>query len=46
LTEISVSIWKNEIESIREHYARFGDKLPPELADQLSALKKRLGSFN
>jgi hypothetical protein len=25
LTEISASIWKKEIESIKEYYARFGD---------------------
>ncbi len=35
--------WKNEIESIREHYARFGDRFPAELKKELSDLEKRLG---
>jgi len=35
--------WKREIASIREHYARFGDRLPRELADELAALERRLG---
>jgi phosphoenolpyruvate carboxykinase (GTP) len=35
--------WKLQLPSLREHYAKFGDKLPPELAEELSALAKRLG---
>jgi phosphoenolpyruvate carboxykinase (GTP) len=34
--------WKNEFASIKEHYAKFGDKLPAELVDQLNALEVRL----
>ena len=34
--------WLQEVESIRAHYARFGDKLPGELTAQLAALEKRL----
>jgi len=34
--------WIKEIESIDEHYAKFGSKLPKELTEQLDALKKRL----
>ena len=34
--------WLKEIEMIKEHYARFGDKLPTELTAQLSALEERL----
>jgi len=34
--------WLAEIESIKEHYARFGDRLPKELNEQLSALEARL----
>ncbi len=34
--------WLKEVASIREHYARFGDRLPKELADELDALEKRL----
>ena len=34
--------WKNEFASIKEHYAKFGDKLPAELVEQLNALEVRL----
>ena len=33
----------NEIESIREHYARFEETLPEALSDELAALEARLG---
>ena len=36
--------WLEEIEPIREFYARFGDRLPPELTAQLDALEQRLRS--
>ncbi len=36
--------WMAEIELIREHFARFGEKLPSELAAQLDSLKKRLAA--
>ncbi len=36
--------WLREIASIREHYAKFGDKLPQELNDQLEQLEQRLRS--
>ena len=32
-----------KLPSIREHYATFGDRLPKQLADELSALERRLG---
>ena len=34
--------WKKEVESIKEHYKKFGEKLPKALAEQLVALEKRL----
>jgi phosphoenolpyruvate carboxykinase (GTP) len=34
--------WLKEIELIKEHYAIFGTKLPPELKAELDALEKRL----
>lgn len=34
--------WLNEIQSIREHYERFEDKLPQALNDELEALETRL----
>ncbi|MDP7346999.1 MAG: phosphoenolpyruvate carboxykinase (GTP) [Phycisphaeraceae bacterium] len=34
--------WLEEVPSIREHYAQFGDKLPAALKEQLDALEQRL----
>ncbi|MDI6870548.1 MAG: phosphoenolpyruvate carboxykinase (GTP) [Bacillota bacterium] len=36
--------WKAEVESIKEHYARFGAKLPQELKAQLADLEARLAT--
>jgi phosphoenolpyruvate carboxykinase (GTP) len=35
--------WKAQLPQVREHFARFGDRLPAELAEQLRALEERLG---
>ena len=42
LLNVDVEEWLNEIESIREHYARFEETLPEELSDELDALETRL----
>jgi phosphoenolpyruvate carboxykinase (GTP) len=42
LLKVDKQKWLNEVASIREHYAKFGDKLPKELHAQLDALEKRL----
>jgi phosphoenolpyruvate carboxykinase (GTP) len=42
LLKVDVEEWKKEVASIREHYAKFGSKLPQELAAQLDELEKRL----
>ncbi|MEL7158881.1 MAG: phosphoenolpyruvate carboxykinase (GTP) [Actinomycetota bacterium] len=42
LLEVDPEGWKQEIALIKEHYAVFGDRLPPELAAQLQALEQRL----
>ena len=34
--------WLKEVESIKEHYAKFGDRMPKALYDQLAALEARL----
>jgi phosphoenolpyruvate carboxykinase (GTP) len=44
LLQVDSEQWKAEIPSIREHYEKFGDKLPPELAAQVDALEERLKS--
>ncbi|NNN20400.1 MAG: phosphoenolpyruvate carboxykinase (GTP), partial [Acidimicrobiales bacterium] len=43
LLEVDDSDWRNEIPSIEEHYAKFGDKLPKALRVELENLKSRLG---
>ena len=42
LLNVDIEEWLKEIESIREHYKRFGDKLPKALSDELIALEARL----
>jgi phosphoenolpyruvate carboxykinase (GTP) len=35
--------WKHQLPQMREHYAKFGDRLPEELKRQLDALEASLG---
>ncbi len=42
LLGVDVRGWLHEIPLIREHYARFGDRLPAELARELEDLEQRL----
>ena len=42
LLDVDKEEWLNEIESIREHYARFEERLPKALSDELNALEARL----
>jgi phosphoenolpyruvate carboxykinase (GTP) len=42
LLKVDPGEWLPEIEPIREFYAQFGGKLPPELARQLDGLEERL----
>ena len=34
--------WLNEVKGIKEHYAKFGDRLPAALSAELAALESRL----
>jgi phosphoenolpyruvate carboxykinase (GTP) len=43
LLRVDVAEWRDEVPLIREHYRRFGDRLPVELAEQVDALERRLG---
>ena len=36
--------WLKEVESIKEHYAKFGDRMPKALYAQLEALEARLNA--
>jgi phosphoenolpyruvate carboxykinase (GTP) len=42
LLKVDKEKWLNEVASIREHYAKLGDKLPAEMTRQLDALEARL----
>jgi phosphoenolpyruvate carboxykinase (GTP) len=42
LLRVDAKGWLAEMNSIREHFAQFGDKLPAELGKQLDALETRL----
>ncbi len=42
ILEVDKDLWKNEIAGIEEFYAKFGDKLPKELAKELDTLKNNL----
>ncbi|MGI6354979.1 MAG: phosphoenolpyruvate carboxykinase (GTP) [Lentisphaerae bacterium] len=43
LLEVDVQGWKDVVPQIEEHFAKFGDRLPKEMTQQLEALKARLG---
>ena len=42
LLSVDKDLWKEEAKGIHEFYAKFGDRLPKELSNQLEALEKRL----
>ena len=42
LLDVDVNLWKEEVAGIKEFYAKFGDKLPADLNNQLAALEDRL----
>ncbi len=42
ILEVDKDLWKNEVVGIEEFYAKFGDKLPKELAKELDTLKNNL----
>jgi phosphoenolpyruvate carboxykinase (GTP) len=43
LLAVNADEWRAELPSIREHYARFGDKLPQPLRDEVDRLEQHLG---
>ncbi len=44
LLKVDSNEWKDEIPLIKEHFAKFADRLPAELSRQLDELDKRLNS--
>jgi phosphoenolpyruvate carboxykinase (GTP) len=43
LLEVDHEQWGAQLPQLRDHYARFGEQLPPELRAQLDELERRLG---
>jgi len=43
ILKVETSYWKDDVASIKDFYAQFGDKLPKVLADELTELEKKLG---
>lgn len=43
LLSIDIDRWKEDAAGIEEYYNKIGDRMPNELVNQLSGLKKRLG---
>ncbi len=42
LLKVDKNLWKDEVVLIEEHFARFGNKLPKALANELATLKAKL----
>ena len=42
ILDVDKDAWKKEYEGVDELYAKFGDKLPKELAEELANAKKSL----
>ena len=42
LLEVDTEGWAAQVPQMKQHFAEFGDKLPAELHEQLSALEQRL----
>ncbi len=45
ILKVDKDVWLKEADEIEEHYKKFGDKLPKELARQLKELKERLAEM-
>jgi phosphoenolpyruvate carboxykinase (GTP) len=43
LLAVDPEAWMQQLPQMREHYARFGDRLPAQMRAQLEALERRLG---
>jgi phosphoenolpyruvate carboxykinase (GTP) len=42
LLKVDAGEWRQELQSIAEHYHRLGERVPTELFDELARLEKRL----
>ncbi len=44
LLAVDTAGWKAQLPQVKEHFAKFGDKLPAQLQSQLAALEQRLSA--
>jgi phosphoenolpyruvate carboxykinase (GTP) len=44
LLDVDPSEWRQQLPQVRDHFETFGEKLPPELEEQLRSLEERLSS--
>ena len=44
LLAVDIAGWRQQLPQLHEHYARFGDRLPARLHDELRGLEQRLGA--
>ena len=42
ILDVDKDAWKEELKGVEELYAKFGDTLPKELADELNTVKSNL----
>ena len=42
ILDVDKAAWEEELKGVDELYAKFGDKLPKELADELASVKAAL----
>jgi phosphoenolpyruvate carboxykinase (GTP) len=43
LLRVDPAEWREELPSMHEHFAKFGDQLPGELREQLDTLEAKVG---
>lgn len=43
LLSVDQDLWREECDGISEFFAKFGDRLPKELTEELASMKKRVG---
>lgn len=43
LLRVDVAAWRQEVPDIEQHFAQFGDRLPPRMRRQVEMLQERLG---
>jgi len=41
---VDVAGWSAQLDQVKEHFAKFGDRLPAQLQSELEALEQRLSA--